>query len=108
MDGKQSEVEPAIIDSTAEADCFNISDSGSEAIQKDLVLKAVSNTEKEPVKEVEMTAPGLAVVSYGREHINKVAVTFLFDCPAGNTPEEMLKNPTGFRVVGYSQLNNQR
>lgn len=77
-----------------------------EAIQKANILTAVSDTEKKPVIDVKITAPGLAIVQYGTTKLQKrVAVTFLHDC-LNYTPDEIMKNPTGFRVVGYSPMNN--
>lgn len=82
--------------------CTNVE--ASDAIQKHMILKAVEKTEKQPVVDVDITAPGLAVVSYGVKHIKKVTVTFLLDCSTANTQNEALNNPTGFRVISYSHF----
>lgn len=76
-----------------------------EAIQKNEILKAVENTEKAPVLSVDITAPGLAVVRYGKQHIKRVVVTFAHDSIKEMTPEGIMENPTGFRVTSYLPID---
>jgi type IV secretory pathway component VirB8 len=73
----------------------------SEVIQKKLLADAVHNTEKQTVTAVDITAPGLAVVRYGKSK-KEVRITFTNDCCQGASNEEIRRNPTGFRVTSYS------
>ena len=77
------------------------------AISKVEILKVVERTEKKPVHSIEITAPGVAVVSFDDK--KSVRVIFVHDCPpvpvVGPIEGEDLRlNPTGFRITEYAPI----
>jgi hypothetical protein len=77
-------------------DCGN----PSEALQTFSIKSAVANTEKLPVRAVDITAPGLAIVEYGTKG-KQVIVTYGYSCNSNDDPESIRKSPDGFHVISY-------